>query len=82
MAELAGSSVDWYMRLEQGRNSLPSKMTAEALAKALEHNATDRAHLLRLALAHLGRIFKKEIVPYRQLRNVHKLSDGCFVEFS
>ena len=58
VAELAGISIDWYTRLEQGRESLPSKATAEALAKALLLSATDRSHLLNLATGDPGRIFK------------------------
>jgi transcriptional regulator with XRE-family HTH domain len=63
VAELAGISTDWYMRLEQGRNSLPSKGTAEAIAKALKLRPSDRAHLLRLAQGDSGRAFAKESVP-------------------
>jgi MmyB-like transcription regulator ligand binding domain/Helix-turn-helix domain len=61
--DLAGISVDWYVRLEQGRESLPSKATVEALAKALRPSSTERAHVLRLALGGTGRIFKREMVP-------------------
>ncbi|HEY0713192.1 MAG TPA: helix-turn-helix transcriptional regulator [Polyangia bacterium] len=63
VAERAGISVDWYMRLEQGRESLPSKATVESLAKALRLTQTEHAHLLRLANGSSGRPFERETVP-------------------
>jgi transcriptional regulator with XRE-family HTH domain len=45
VADLAGISVDWYVRLEQGRESLPSKATVGALAKALRLSSTECAHV-------------------------------------
>jgi transcriptional regulator with XRE-family HTH domain len=45
VADLAGFSVDWYVRLEQGRESLPSKATVGALPKALRLSSTERAHV-------------------------------------
>lgn len=51
------------MRLEQGRESLPSKATVEKLAEALRLGATEHAHRLRLALGTTGRVFKRETVP-------------------
>ena len=35
VAELAGISTDWYIRLEQGRTVSPSPTTVDALARAL-----------------------------------------------
>lgn len=46
---LAGISVDYVTRLEQGRASHPSAQIVEALARALRLSATERAHLFRLA---------------------------------
>jgi transcriptional regulator with XRE-family HTH domain len=79
VAELAGISVDWYMRLEQGRDSLPSKITAEALAKVLRLNATDRSHFLNLALGHSGRVFKKETVPTDVVKLVQGFSNPSYI---
>jgi transcriptional regulator with XRE-family HTH domain len=49
LALLAGISVDYVTRLEQGRASNPSAQVAEALARALRLSGTERAHLFRLA---------------------------------
>lgn len=49
LALLAGVSVDYVTRLEQGRASNPSTQVVEALARALRLSETERAHLFRLA---------------------------------
>jgi transcriptional regulator with XRE-family HTH domain len=49
LAQLAGISVDYVTRLEQGRASGPSAQVVEALARALRLSGTERAHLFRLA---------------------------------
>ncbi|MFI6996011.1 helix-turn-helix transcriptional regulator [Nocardia sp. NPDC050175] len=49
LALLAGISVDYITRLEQGRASNPSTQVVEALARGLRLSATERAHLFRLA---------------------------------
>ncbi|OPF73167.1 transcriptional regulator [Streptomyces antioxidans] len=49
LALLAGISVDYITRLEQGRASHPSTQVVEALARALRLSAAERAHLFRLA---------------------------------
>lgn len=49
VAELAGVSTDYYVRLEQGRERHPSAQVVEALARALELSDDERAHLHRLA---------------------------------
>lgn len=46
---LAGISVDYVTRLEQGRASSPSAQVVEALARALRLSEAERAHLFRLA---------------------------------
>jgi transcriptional regulator with XRE-family HTH domain len=79
VAELAGISVDWYVRLEQGRESLPSKATVEALTKALRLSASERAHVLRLALGATGRIFRRETVPAHVATLVQELSTPAYV---
>jgi transcriptional regulator with XRE-family HTH domain len=48
VAERAGVSCDWYLRLEQGRDVMPSSSVLEAIAGALELSGTERAHLFRL----------------------------------
>lgn len=49
LAQLAGISVDYITRLEQGRAANPSTQVVEALARALRLSPAERAHLFRLA---------------------------------
>ncbi|MDA0634563.1 helix-turn-helix transcriptional regulator [Nonomuraea sp. CA-218870] len=49
VAHLAGVSVDYYVRLEQGRATQPSEQVLDALARVLELDDTERDHLHRLA---------------------------------
>ncbi|SFP07109.1 Helix-turn-helix domain-containing protein [Actinomadura madurae] len=49
LAELAGISVDYVVRLEQGRSTTPSAQVAAALARALRLTDPERDHLYRLA---------------------------------
>ncbi|MGA5304767.1 helix-turn-helix domain-containing protein [Nucisporomicrobium flavum] len=51
LARLAGISVDYYVRLEQGRNLNPSDAVLDAIARALRLDDTERAHLFALARA-------------------------------
>lgn len=48
LAQLAGISVDYVIRLEQGRATNPSAQVVEALARALRLTATERGQLFRL----------------------------------
>jgi transcriptional regulator with XRE-family HTH domain len=49
LAMLAGISVDYVTRLEQGRAAHPSAQVVEALARGLRLAEAERAHLFRLA---------------------------------
>jgi transcriptional regulator with XRE-family HTH domain len=49
LAGLAGISVDYLTRLEQGRATSPSAQVVEALARALRLSSTERELLFRLA---------------------------------
>ncbi|MFJ3341552.1 helix-turn-helix transcriptional regulator [Streptomyces diastaticus] len=49
LAVLAGVSVDYIVRLEQGRASAPSAQVCAALARALQLGDTEQEHLFRLA---------------------------------
>ncbi|MEU3548458.1 helix-turn-helix transcriptional regulator [Streptomyces longwoodensis] len=49
LAELAGVSVDYVVRLEQGRATTPSPSVVAALARALHLSTAERDHLYRLA---------------------------------
>ncbi|ALV45741.1 XRE family transcriptional regulator [Arthrobacter alpinus] len=45
LAQLAGLSVDYLVRLEQGRARRPSAQVAASLARALQLNNAERSHL-------------------------------------
>jgi transcriptional regulator with XRE-family HTH domain len=49
LADLAGISVDYVVRLEQGRFTTPSAQVVAALARALQLSQAERDHLFRLA---------------------------------
>lgn len=49
LAALAGLSVDYLVRLEQGRSTSPSAQVVESLARALLLSAAERSHLHLLA---------------------------------
>ncbi|MGW3291000.1 helix-turn-helix transcriptional regulator [Streptomyces sp. NPDC001002] len=49
VAVLAGVSADYYIRLEQGRETNPSPQVVDALGRALRLGADARGHLFRLA---------------------------------
>src|SRR6516225_10725569 len=49
VAQVAGVSLDYLARLEQGRAQRPSPSVLAALARALRLSAAERSHLFRLA---------------------------------
>ena len=49
LPELAGVSVDYIVRLEQGRAATPSAQVVSALTRALRLSREERDHLYRLA---------------------------------
>ena len=51
LAALAGVSVDYYTRLERGRDTNPGRAVLDALATVLRLDDDERAHLHRLAHA-------------------------------
>ncbi|MEU8397852.1 helix-turn-helix transcriptional regulator [Nonomuraea sp. NPDC048892] len=72
LALLAGISVDYVTRLEQGRADNPSPQIVEALARALRLSAEERAYLFRVAgLAVPG----PETVPAYITPSVQRLVD-------
>lgn len=72
LAQLAGISVDYVTRLEQGRATSPSAQVVEALARALRLTSDRRAHLFRLAgLVPPG----PETVPAYITPNVQRMLD-------
>ncbi|MFE3824919.1 helix-turn-helix transcriptional regulator [Streptomyces sp. NPDC059092] len=72
LARLAGLSVDYVVRLEQGRARNPSAQVVTALARALRLDPSERDHLFRCAgLAPPPR----GDVPLRVPLRVHRLVD-------
>ncbi|MFD1774492.1 helix-turn-helix transcriptional regulator [Paenibacillus rhizophilus] len=53
VAELAGLSIDWYVRLEQGRPVRPSAEVLLTLSDALQLNRKEREYLYTLAAQRL-----------------------------
>jgi transcriptional regulator with XRE-family HTH domain len=51
VARLSGISVEYYMRLEQGRATGPSDAVLDALARTLHLDDVERAHLGDLSRA-------------------------------
>jgi transcriptional regulator with XRE-family HTH domain len=49
VADIAGLSLDYYSRLEQGRAANPSADVLDAVARALRLDEAERAHLFTLA---------------------------------
>lgn len=79
VAELAGIGVDWYVRLEQGRNVRPSAMTVDALARALRLSKAEHAHLRTLAGANPAGAFARESVPDTVQRIVRGFDHPAYV---
>ncbi|MEU6534321.1 helix-turn-helix transcriptional regulator [Streptomyces sp. NPDC047000] len=71
LAFLAGISIDYVVRLEQGRASSPSAQVCAALARALQLTDEEQAHLLRLA----GRAEGTGRVPRLVPANVQRIVD-------
>jgi transcriptional regulator with XRE-family HTH domain len=63
VAQLAGMSVDYYIRLEQGRGPTPSPQILSALARALLLNGDERDYMFRIA----GQAVPDRIHPLREV---------------
>ncbi|MFZ0191336.1 MAG: helix-turn-helix transcriptional regulator [Streptosporangiaceae bacterium] len=72
LAGLAGISVDYLTRLEQGRATSPSSQVVEALARALRLSDAERELLFRLASQAVP---GRDIVPARITPSVQRLLD-------
>ncbi|MBV9795219.1 MAG: helix-turn-helix domain-containing protein [Actinobacteria bacterium] len=83
LADLAGVSVDYVVRLEQGRATTPSAQVAAALARALQLTAAERDHLFTLAQLvppAAGQI--SEHIPPGVQRMLARLADAAVAVFS
>jgi transcriptional regulator with XRE-family HTH domain len=65
VAQLAGVSVDYYTRLEQGRHTSPSEAVIDALSRVFQLDPAARAHLIDLARPPRRRI---DPVPAQRVR--------------
>lgn len=75
LAVLAGMSVDYIVRLEQGRAFAPSAQVCAALARALQLTDTEQEHLFRLA-GHAGGDGRvSRLVPMSIRRLVERATD-------
>jgi len=83
LAELAGISVDYVVRLEQGRYLTPSAQVAAALARALQLTDAERDHLYRLAgLAPPASAEISDHVPPGMRRMLNRLGDAAAAVFA
>ncbi len=83
LADLAGISVDYLVRLEQGRAAHPSAQVVAALARALQLGDAQREHLYRLA--HLAPPTDAEISDHIQpgiQRMLSRLGDAAVAVFA
>lgn len=73
VASAAGMSATWYTWLEQGRPTNPSVHLLERLAKVLQLDAVEHAHLLRLARPEAPRCVAQALDPSlaNLLRGLH-----------
>jgi transcriptional regulator with XRE-family HTH domain len=83
LAALAGLSVDYVVRLEQGRAQHPSDQVATALARALQLDDAERDHLFRSAglLPPTSAVVSRHIPPGVQ-RLVGRLRETPVAVFS
>ena len=79
VAELAGISVDWYVRLEQGRTVSPSIATIDALARVFRLGKAEHAHVRELARNSKRPESSREIVPNAIRRMVEGLDRPAYI---
>jgi transcriptional regulator with XRE-family HTH domain len=79
VADLAGVSVEYYAQLERGNLAGVSDSVLDALARALQLDEAERAHLAELArtAGRAVRITRRRTPPARQVRpTVARILDG------
>ncbi len=79
VAQRAGISAEWYVKLEQGRAVSPSAETVDALGRALRLNPVEVAHLRSLAAAAGRQPFQREHVPDTLHRLVRSLPEPAYL---
>ena len=80
VALLAGISVDYYLRLERGRDRHPSAQVLDAIARALELDDAHVAHVHALAAAPVTSGHRPETLPPGAESLLHALQVPAFVE--
>jgi transcriptional regulator with XRE-family HTH domain len=68
VARLAGVSVDYYSRLEQGRHLNVSDEVLDAVARALRLDETERAYLFQVARTNQRRPRRRGPAPVQRVR--------------
>ncbi|MFF3343579.1 helix-turn-helix transcriptional regulator [Streptomyces flavidovirens] len=80
VAQLAGVSVDYYIRLERGRTQNVSETVLDAVARALRLDDTERAHLFDLAQPTTARTRRKRpLAPQRVHPVLYRTLDSLTV---
>jgi transcriptional regulator with XRE-family HTH domain len=74
VAQLAGVSVDYYVRLERGRNPHVSDTVLDAVARALRLDDAERGHLF--ALARPSRAQQRATPPQRVRPGLYQVLDS------
>ncbi|MEW2504230.1 helix-turn-helix transcriptional regulator [Amycolatopsis sp. CA-161197] len=74
VAQLAGVSVNYYTRIEQGESHQMSDSVMEAIANALRLDESERMHLLRLAWP--AQVMRREAGPEMVRDSVLALVEG------
>ncbi|MDT7684789.1 MAG: hypothetical protein QOG57_5099 [Pseudonocardiales bacterium] len=75
VARLAGMSMDYYVRLERGRNLNVSESVLDAVARALRLNDTERGHLFALARPTRSRTRQRRPGPQRVRPGLYRVLD-------
>jgi transcriptional regulator with XRE-family HTH domain len=68
VAQLAGVSVDYYSRLEQGRHLNVSDEVLDAVARALRLNEVERSYLFQIARPKSRRTRRRSTAPVQRVR--------------
>jgi transcriptional regulator with XRE-family HTH domain len=80
VAQLAGVSVDYYIRLERGRTQGVSETVLEAVARALQLDDAERAHLFDLTQPTTARTRRKRpLAPQRVHPVLYRTLDSLSV---
>jgi transcriptional regulator with XRE-family HTH domain len=83
LADLAGLSVDYLVRMEQGRATAPSPQVVASLARALQLTVAERDHLYRLArLVPPGQDRIADHIPPALQRVLGRLDDAAAAVFA